>query len=270
MTDEAQVQERGVEEAVVADDSLEGVDAQQEGGPERQHHDEQQQPLGRPWTARDGVGHGVAEREADQGGEERRAQRVQIGDAIHFIGEQVAVVAEGERELQVVVAREGDDVGKRRHARRGLGEADFEGEGERNEKEYDQEDQRQQNDEPAARTPGRFHDARFECASGLLCGINFAPVHLSPVRRLPPAGRASASASGSVSSTPASPRCTSTGLRALPWKRSWRWRTCRRAWCASTSIPRPRCWSPRSSTWRRSSKSGCWLPWPNCSTRPLR
>src|SRR5215469_17015564 len=47
LADEAQVQEHRVEEAVVADDAFERVDAQQEGGPERQHDDEQQQPLGR-------------------------------------------------------------------------------------------------------------------------------------------------------------------------------------------------------------------------------
>src|SRR3979490_1076565 len=112
-------------------------------------------------AARDGVGHGVAERQADQGREKSGAQRVQVGDAVHLVGEQVAVVAESEGELQVVVAREGDDVGERRHARGALGEADFEGEGERNEKEYEQEQQGRQNDEPAAGRPGCFHGARF-------------------------------------------------------------------------------------------------------------
>src|SRR2546427_104572 len=186
VTDQSEVQQRRVEKAGIADDALERVHAQQERCPERQHDDEQQQPLRGLRAARDGVGHGVAEGQADQSREERGAQRVQVGDPVHLVGEQVAVVAEGQGELQVVLAREGDDVGKGRHARRGLGEADFEGEGERNEKEYEQEDQRRQNDEPAARTPGRFHDARFEYASGVLCGINFAPVHLSTGRRLPP------------------------------------------------------------------------------------
>src|SRR5207245_11170694 len=42
------------------------------------------------------------------------------------------------------------------------GEADLEGEGERNEEEYEQKDQRRQDDEPAARMPGRFHVARLD------------------------------------------------------------------------------------------------------------
>src|SRR5437879_13828591 len=57
---------------------------------------------------------------------------------------------------------EGDDIGERRDPGGALGEADLEGEGERNEEEYEQKDQRRQDDEPAARMPGRFHVARLD------------------------------------------------------------------------------------------------------------
>ena len=174
--------QHGVEEAVVADDAFERIDAQQEGSPERQHDDEQQQVLGRLGTSRDGVGHRVADRKADEGREEGGAQRIQVGDPVHLVREQIAVVAEVERQLQVMVRGEGDHVAERWHPRHRLGEADLEGEGERDQEKNQQEDQGRQDDEPAARTPGRFHVMCFARARGLLCAINSGAVQLLPVR----------------------------------------------------------------------------------------
>ena len=146
------MQQHGVEQAVVADDALQGIDAQQEGRPERQDDDQQQNVLRRLGGARDGVGHRVAEREADQGREERGPQRVQVGVPVHLVGEQILVVCEGSGR-----AADGAPAVRVRISVKGgtraatLGEADLEGERERDEKEHQQKQQRRQDDQPAAR-----------------------------------------------------------------------------------------------------------------------
>ncbi len=95
-------------------------------------------------------GHGIAERETDECREERGAQGVEVGVAVHLVGEQVLVVRGAQGELHVVVRRAGEDVREGRHARRHFSEADFQRERERHEKENQQEQQRRQDDEPAA------------------------------------------------------------------------------------------------------------------------
>ena len=77
--------------------------------------------------------------------------------AVDFIREQVLVVRGTQCELQPAARRAGENVGERRDACRDFGEADLEGEGERDEKEHQQEQQRRQDDEPAAWAPGQFH-----------------------------------------------------------------------------------------------------------------
>ncbi len=102
--------------------------------------------------ARNGVRHGIAQAEADQGGEEGCLQRVQIGDTVHFIRQQIPVVREGDGQLQVTVSRVRENIREWRDPGRGLSQADLEGERERDEKEDCQEDERWKDDEPAART----------------------------------------------------------------------------------------------------------------------
>src|SRR5579863_1622818 len=67
-----------------------------------------------------------------------------------------------------MVGGAGQHVGERGHAGCRVGEADLEGECERNEKENQQEQQRRQNDEPAARTIYRFHQSRRNVAPGTI------------------------------------------------------------------------------------------------------
>src|ERR1700722_16958430 len=84
-----------------------------------------------------------------------------------------------------MIGRGRQNIGERRHARGGVGEADLEGEQERNEEENQQEQQRRQNDEPTARTLDRFHQSRRNKPLGAIVRDKLSPVY--KFRRLAPA-----------------------------------------------------------------------------------
>ena len=150
MMDDAQPQQDRIEQATVADDALQCVDPQQEGCPERQDDDQQQDVLRGFRRSGDRVGHRVAEQQAGERREERRLDRVQVRDRIHVVREQVRVVRQAHRQAVLAAAMGIDQIGEWRNPHRRLGEADLEGEGERDQEEDDQEQQRRQDDQPPA------------------------------------------------------------------------------------------------------------------------
>ncbi len=107
MVDDAQPQQRGVEQAGLPDDSFERVNAQQERGPERQDDDEQQNALRALGRAREPQSHGIAQQQADDGREKSRLERIQVGNAIDVVGEQIAEITEVQRQMDVPVGTDG-------------------------------------------------------------------------------------------------------------------------------------------------------------------
>ena len=82
--DDAQAQQQLVEHALVGQNALPGIDAQQKRGPERQHHQHQQRGANRGPGAREKIGERVADQQAQQCGEQGKLQRGPVG--LHIDG----------------------------------------------------------------------------------------------------------------------------------------------------------------------------------------
>ena len=87
-----QRQQHIVEDTVVRQYPLPCINAQQERGPERQHHQHQQQrPVGRP-GARHAIGERIADQQAQQRGAGGVLQRAQVGQQIQLVADDEQVI----------------------------------------------------------------------------------------------------------------------------------------------------------------------------------
>ncbi|MNF32942.1 hypothetical protein D3C84_137440 [compost metagenome] len=158
--DQAEALQQGIEQAVVAEDAHPGVDADQDRGPGR-HHD-QQQPHRLHFLAgtADGVGHRVADQQAQQGADGGDLQRAEVGGQVQLVLGEEHVVAEVEQHAQLVVGP-ADDLAVRRNRHLDFGEADLQHDGERQQEEQQQPEERHADDQLAAggqQALGRVHD----------------------------------------------------------------------------------------------------------------
>jgi hypothetical protein len=89
--DDAEVQQHVVDDAVVVQQPDPGVHAQQERGPERQHHQHQQHRARGGGRARDGIRHRITDQQTAHGRDCGNLERVQVGADVQGVGEQELV-----------------------------------------------------------------------------------------------------------------------------------------------------------------------------------
>ena len=78
---------------LLGEERLPGVDAQQERGPERQHHEHQQRRLQRAPRPRHEVGERIADRQAQHGRDRRVLEAREVGAKVQVVLQQEQVVA---------------------------------------------------------------------------------------------------------------------------------------------------------------------------------
>ena len=146
LADDAEREQRVVEQAVALQDGDPGIDADQERGPERQDHRITRTGCSAPRRARDGVGDRIADQQQDQRRERRDLQAREIGREIERIRAEQRVVVErqpGDEVLQALPA--GGKIEHRRVGRlrdHGLRQADLEHDQERHEEEHGEPERR--------------------------------------------------------------------------------------------------------------------------------
>ncbi len=153
LLDQAQRQQRAVEHAVAVEDADPGVDADQERGPRRQHHQHHRDVARRRRQARDHVGHRIADQQGQQGGDPGDLDRAPVGFDVLVVAHQRQVVLQGELQRQhaVLVVHQR---AVRRAADRLFGEGDAQ---------HDQERDREEQQQPQIRC-GDHQPARAEQA----------------------------------------------------------------------------------------------------------
>ena len=127
-----------------------GVHAQEERGPERQHH-EQEEDVARPRGGpRDAVSDRIADQQTQERGDERDLDRVQEGVDVQRVGEQKRVIVEVDPDGQRILADPLDQrlVGGNRQI--DVGEGDLQNDDERHDEEQQQPQVRQRHHQTAA------------------------------------------------------------------------------------------------------------------------
>ena len=147
-------------QALLGQQRFPGVDAQQERGPERQHHEHQQGRLERAARARHEVGERVADRQAEQRRDRGVEEARDVGAQVEVVLHQQQVVAElgadGDRAVLP-----GDDVLDRRRLH--LGDADL-GDDEKGQQEEDEQPRvRDRDDGEAAALRADLHCVSTTC-----------------------------------------------------------------------------------------------------------
>ena len=99
--------------------------------------------------AGDGVGHRVADQQAQQRAEKRHLQRAEIGGDVEFVVTEQRVVAQVQQQFQLLLG-ERVDLGVGRNGHVGFGEADLQDDEERQHEEQEQPDERNADDQLAA------------------------------------------------------------------------------------------------------------------------
>ncbi|RMS12829.1 hypothetical protein ALP75_201467 [Pseudomonas syringae pv. actinidiae] len=143
--DQAQPHQEGIEQTVVAENAHPRVDANQDRGPGRHHDQQQQHGLQILAGTGDGVGHRVADQQAQRGADERHFQRTQVRRNVQVITTEQGVVGEIQGHLQLFVGVT-EDLGVRRDRDIGFGEADLEHNQKRQGKEQEQPEERHADD----------------------------------------------------------------------------------------------------------------------------
>jgi len=87
-----QVNQYVVDRSIGVEHAHPGIDPQQERGPEGQDDEQQQDVAPRPRGARDAVGHGIAQQQAEQGGKRGNLHRIHIAVPIQRIVDQKPVI----------------------------------------------------------------------------------------------------------------------------------------------------------------------------------
>src|SRR6185312_6941060 len=130
---EADLHQHIVDEAIGLEQPDPGINADQEAGPERQNHEEQQRVAPAQWRAHDAIGERIADQQAADRRPRREPERVEIGAHIEAVAEEELVIRAADLDLAV-----GKERRIRRNAHRLFGEADLQHDQERH-----QEEQRQ-------------------------------------------------------------------------------------------------------------------------------
>ena len=127
-----------------------GIDAQQERGPERQDDQHQQDIAPLVGRAGDGIGHRIADEQGDDGGDQRNLDRAEIGGHIEAVDEQTQIIVQMQRQLHRAVL-----IGQKRCIGRPAelldGQRNAEYHGQRHEEKHCQPDGRHGNDQRFAR-----------------------------------------------------------------------------------------------------------------------
>ncbi|MNP09327.1 hypothetical protein D3C76_1014290 [compost metagenome] len=145
LVDDADGHQEAVEQAVVGQDAHPGVHANQDRRPGRHHDQQQQHGLHLLAGTGDGIGHRVADQQADQGADERHLQRAEIGVDVQRVARQHHVVAEVHHHLQRLVGVL-EHLGVRRDRDVRFSQADFQHDDEGQQEEQEQPEERDADD----------------------------------------------------------------------------------------------------------------------------
>ncbi|CAE6842303.1 hypothetical protein R69888_07020 [Paraburkholderia haematera] len=148
--DHADGHQRVIEQAVVLQDADPCVDADQERGPERQHHAHHQQVALGGLRAGDVVRNRIADQQAEEGRDAGHLQRADIRRDVQIVLQQERVVAELHGEVHHAVL-DRHEIRVRRNAQTQIGEADFQHQHERQREEQEEPQERHADHGRAAR-----------------------------------------------------------------------------------------------------------------------
>ncbi|CEG07138.1 hypothetical protein BN961_00519 [Afipia felis] len=99
-----QRQQQRVQKPIMLEDIDPGIDADQERGPERHHHQHHRDALPALRQPRHRIGDRIANHEQDRGRDQRHGDAAQVGEDINVVGgEQIEIV---EREFRQAVAKD--------------------------------------------------------------------------------------------------------------------------------------------------------------------
>ena len=152
--DDAEREQRLVEQAVALQDRHPGVDADQERGPERQHDQHEQHALPAPRRARHAVGDRESDQQQHRGRGERDAEAAAVGREIERVAHQPRIACERQAGEEIAQPREAvaeielRQIGRLRG--RVLRQADLEHQQERHQEEHTEPQIRNQDDEALA------------------------------------------------------------------------------------------------------------------------